>query len=101
MITVKQGDRVPVTLTVNHDLSAATVVLAVKHLTRSVPAVLIPVDVTDAENGVVTFDLDGTWARGVHYLELKITQGAELRTAPSEGEFEVRIVPALYPAEVG
>lgn len=95
MIEIKQGDRVPVELTVNHDLSAATVDGVVKHLTRSADAEALPVTVTDAEHGVVRFDLDGTWERGDHYLELKITQGAERRTAPGVGVFVVRITPAL------
>lgn len=97
MITVKQGDRVPVALTVNHNLGAASVVLAVKHLSRSALAETVDVDVTDAAAGEVGFMLDGTWARGDHYLELKITQGEELRTAPSEGTFVVRVVPAIIP----
>lgn len=99
MITVKHGDRVPVSLTTNHDLSAATVVLAVKHLTRSAPATLVDVEITDAATGAVSFMLDGTWARGDHYLELKITQGAERRTAPSDGTFVIRVVPAINPVE--
>ncbi len=97
MITVQPGDRVPVSLVVNHDLSAADVVLAVKHLTRSAEVETVDVTVTDAAEGEVSFALDGTWARGDHYLELKITQGAELRTAPSKGTFVVRVEPALIP----
>lgn len=95
MVAIKQGDQFPVTFTVNHDLTGATTRLLARHLSRT--GVLDELDhtVTDAENGVVTHTLDGTWAVGKHYLELEITQAGETRTAPTNGQCVLRIDPDL------
>ncbi|WP_454113537.1 hypothetical protein [Microbacterium maritypicum] len=95
MVAIKQGDQFPVTFTVNHDLTGATTRLLARHLSRT--GVLEELDhtVTDAENGVVTHTLDGTWAVGKHYLELEITQAGETRTAPTTGQCVLRIDPDL------
>lgn len=88
---VKQGDKFPVTLTVNHDISGATVRLIVRHLSREGVFKELDHTVADAENGVITHTLDGTWAVGKHYLELEITQAGETRTAPTTGQCVIRI----------
>lgn len=95
MVAIKQGDQFPVTFTVNHDLTGATTRLLARHLSRT--GVLEELDhtVTDAENGVVTHTLDGTWTVGKHYLELEITQAGETRTAPTNGQCVLRIDPDL------
>lgn len=95
MVAIKQGDQFPVTFTVNHDLTGATTRLLARHLSRT--GVLEELDhtVTDADNGVVTHTLDGTWAVGKHYLELEITQAGETRTAPTNGQCVLRIDPDL------
>lgn len=95
MVNVKQGDRFPVTFTVNHDLTSATTRLLVRHLTRT--GVLEELDhtVTDADTGTIEHDLDGTWALGRHYIELEITQAAEIRTAPTDGFYVIRVVEDL------
>jgi hypothetical protein len=93
MVTsIKQGDRFPVTFTVNHDLTSATTRLLVRHLSRS--GVLEELDhtVTEADPGTVTHNLDGTWGRGRHYIELEITQAGEIRTAPTDGFYEIHVV---------
>ncbi|WP_311257322.1 hypothetical protein [Microbacterium sp. WCS2018Hpa-9] len=92
---VKQGDQFPVTFTVNHDLTGATVRLLVRHLTRTGDLEELPHTVTDAATGTITHNLDGTWALGRHYIELEITQAGEIRTAPTDGYYVIRIEPDL------
>lgn len=88
---VKQGERFPVTLTTNHNLTGATTKLVVRHLSRDGELEELDHTVTDAAGGVVTYTLDGTWSVGRHFLELDITQGGELRTAPRNGQCIIRI----------
>lgn len=95
MTVVKRGDKLPVTLTVNHDLTGATTRLIVRHLAQNGDKEELAHQVTDPSTGEVTCALDGTWALGRHYLELEITQNGEIRTAPSSGYESIRIVPDL------
>lgn len=95
MIIVKEGDRHPVTLTVNHDLTGATLRLIIRHLQRTGLEQIVTPEVVDAASGVVSYTLDGTWERGMHYLELEIIQGEEQRTAPSSGQLEIKVVATL------
>lgn len=95
MVAVKRGDQFPVTFTVNHNLAGATTRLLVRHLTRT--GVLEELDhtVTDAATGEVTHDLDGTWGLGRHFIELEITQAGEIRTAPTDSFYVIRVVEDL------
>lgn len=95
MVAVKQGDKFPITFTVNHNLTAATTRLLVRHLTRDGVLEVLPHAVTDAVTGAIEHDLDGTWAIGRHFIELEITQAGEIRTAPTEGFYVVRVVEDL------
>lgn len=92
---VKQGDIMPVTFTVNHDLTGATVRLIARHLTRDGQLEELDATVTDPTAGVLVHNLDGTWATGRHFLELEISQDGEVRTAPTEGTYEIRVIPDL------
>lgn len=89
---IKQGDKFPVTLTVNHDLTGATTRLVVRHLTRTGEREDLDHTVTDTAEGQVTHTLDGTWGVGRHYLELEITQGGQVRTAPTSTFLVIEIV---------
>lgn len=91
MVNIKQGEKFPVTLTANHNLTGSTTRLIVRHLSRTGEHDELDHDVIDASNGVVEFELDGTWAVGRHYLELDIAQGGEIRTAPRTGQCIIRI----------
>lgn len=95
MVAVKQGDKFPVTFTVNHDLTAATTRLIVRHLTRDGELETLPHTVTDPVEGTITHTLDGTWGIGRHFIELEITQGTEIRTAPTDGFHIIRVVEDL------
>lgn len=91
-MNVKQGDQFPVTFTVNHDLTGATTRLLVRHLTEK--GVLEELDhtVTVAATGTVTHDLDGSWGIGRHFIELEISQAGEVRTAPTDSFYVIRVV---------
>lgn len=95
MVAVKQGDKFPVVFTVNHDLSGATVRLIVRHLTRTGEFELLEHAITDPVNGEVTYTLDGTWGVGRHFLELEISQGGEIRTAPTGEPYVLRVLADL------
>lgn len=95
MVNIKQGDKLPVTFTVNHDLTGATVRLIVRHLTRTGVLEDLPHTVVDPGAGKVELDLDGTWEVGRHFVELEISQGGEVRTAPSDGFYVIRVVEDL------
>lgn len=81
---IKRGDKYPVTFTVNMDLTNATTRLLVRHLKKTGTLEELDHTVTDAEEGTIEYELDGTWAAGIHYLELEITRDGLVRTAPTE-----------------
>lgn len=90
--SIKQGDKFPITLTVNHDLTGATTRLVVRHLTRTGAKEDLEHTATNAAEGEVEHTLDGTWGVGRHYLELEITQGGQVRTAPTNTFLVIDIV---------
>lgn len=90
-ITVKRGDQHPITFNVNADLTGSTVRLLCKGRTLTV----LDTTVTDAAEGVVTHDLDGTLAVGAYLLELEITQGDTIVTAPTNGYTRLTVKPDL------
>jgi hypothetical protein len=95
MVNIKQGDEFPITFTVNHDLTGATTRLIARHLSRTGTFELLPHEVTDPATGTVVHDLDGTWDIGRHFIELEITQAGEIRTAPTDSFYVIRIVEDL------
>lgn len=92
MITAKSGDQYPVTFTANMDLTGAIVVLYARNgaLTQTLTST-----VTDAANGVVTHDLDGTLDLGSWMVELHVTVNGEVITFPTNGFETLQIVPRL------
>lgn len=89
--TVKRGDTHPVELTVNHDLTGATLRVVIRHLTvEGVLEVISDPTVDDASAGVVSFLVD-EWEPGPHYVELEIKQGAETRTSPTRGYLVIHV----------
>lgn len=95
MVAIKQGDQFPVVFTVNHDLTGATTRLLVRHLSRTGALEELDHTVTDAATGTITHDLDGTWGIGRHFIELEITQAGEIRTAPTDSFYTIRVVEDL------
>lgn len=95
MVNIKHGDAFPITFTVNHNLTGAETRLIVRHLDRKGALELLPHEVTNPTAGSVEYALDGTWGIGRHFIELEITQAGEVRTAPTDGTFIVRIVEDL------
>jgi len=84
VITVKSGDRYPITLTVNMDLTSATVKLTARNRDDKT-AQTLTATVADAVGGTVTHTLTGTLAVGAYDLELEITQGSSIYSAPTAG----------------
>ena len=95
MTNIKQGDVQPITFTVNHDLTGATIRLIVRHGDRDGEFELLDSTITDAAEGVVVYTTDGTWELGRHYLELEIAQGGEIRTAPTDSVYIIRVLADL------
>lgn len=95
MVAIKQGDKFPITFTVNHDLTGATTRLIARHLSRTGVFELLPHTVTDPTTGTVTHNLDGAWGIGRHFIELEITQAGEIRTAPTDDFYVIRVVEDL------
>ena len=82
MSTVKRGDKHPITLTVNADLTGCTVRLIAS---QSGVAQDLPCTVTDPAGGVITHTLTGLLEVGVYKLEVETTRGGEVVTFPSDG----------------
>lgn len=95
MTAVTEGDRYPLTLTTNHDLTDATVTIVVAHLRTEGKTETLTPTVTNAPAGIVELELDGTWQVGRHYLQLVIEQGAEKRIAPTAAYLTIDVENAL------
>ena len=93
VLVVKTGDRYPTYWTVPMPLTGATVRLIAKR--RGAPAVVLPSTILDAPNGVVQHILDGTLAVGDYLVELEITIGSEVVTAPTDTYENLRVIADL------
>ena len=94
MTYVRHGDKHPITLTVNTDLTGATVEA---HMRRQNTTALIPfpVTVTNPPEGELTHTLAGDLPVGVYELEVEVTTGDEVRTYPSQGSQTLRVLPTI------
>lgn len=87
MSTVKTGDRYPITLTVNMDLTGCTVRLLARNGTTLHE---LPNTVTDLAGGVIEHTLDGSLdlpdgrAAMTWMVEAEATRGSEIVTFPNE-----------------
>lgn len=82
MITVKQGDRYPITYTLNMDLTGATARVIAKKV-EDASVVVLTATVTDAPGGVVTHTLTGDLDAGTYQVEVEVTSGTEIVTFPT------------------
>lgn len=80
-VTVKHGDKYPITFTANMDLTGSTVRLIVTPTSGT--AIVLSASVTNAVGGVVTHTLDGTLPVGAYKVELEVTQGGSIVTFPT------------------
>lgn len=101
MLIVKRSDRYQIQFQISDangfvDLSAATVRLLARHRpTGGAAAVLVSV-ITSPLTGVVSHTLDGTMdTPGVWDLEVEITDGADITTAPTAGVVSLRVIADL------
>ena len=93
VLTVKAGDRYPTYWHVPADLTGATVRLIARR--GSNPPIILPSTVSNATGGIVTHTLDGTLTVGRYAVELEITQGAQVITAPTDTYENLRVIADL------
>ena len=97
-LTIKRGDRHPITLTIGADITGATVRLIARP--RSGTSIELPCTVTDPTTGTITHVLDGkldgatTWD-----VEVEVTDGDTIRTAPSVGYSRINVYLDLDPVQ--
>lgn len=94
-LTVKRGDKHDVRLTISNppmSLAGGTVEVHVKPSIEG-PAVTFAATIDD-EN-VVTWSLDGTLAAGKYKLEVEVTLGGFIVTAPNDGNMVLVVLPDL------
>ena len=93
VLTVKTGDRYPTYWTVPADLTGSTVRLLARRGAN--PPVVLVSSIASAQGGVVQHDLDGTLTVGLYAVELEITQGAKIITAPTDTYENLRVIADL------
>jgi hypothetical protein len=91
VMTVKQGDTKPRVWTVNMDLTGSTVRLLAREQANLDP-IELEAAVTDAAAGEVTWTPDGTLNAVRHWVEVEVTQGGTIVTAPSDGYATLRVI---------
>lgn len=93
VLVVKTGDRYPTWWYVPMDLTGCTVRLLARR--RSAPTILLASDVPVPANGRVRHVLDGTLGVGLYTVELEITRGGEIITAPTDAYENLRVIADL------
>jgi len=93
VLTVKTGDRYPTYWTVPMDLTGTQVRLVARR--GSAPAVTLPSTLKNPAGGVVEHILDGTLGVGSYAVELEITRGEEVITAPTDSYENLRVIADL------
>lgn len=96
MLIVKEGDTHEISWCVNVDLTATTVKLTFRKTTRrSGEALSAPTNenvvIADAVAGKVTHRLTGELTCADYHVEVEITRGAEIVTAPNDGYEVLRV----------
>ncbi len=89
----KSGDEHPIQWKANLDLTGATVRIVARPLVGA-PVVLAST-ITDAAEGLVTHQLDGTLPLGTYKVELEVTDGEEIITFPNNGYSSLTVIPDL------
>jgi len=93
VLTIKQGDRYPTYWTVPMSLTNCTVRLIARR--GSAPAVTLPSTISDPGGGIVQHILDGTLTVGLYAVELEITRGTDIITAPTDSYENLRVIADL------
>lgn len=93
VLTVKAGDRYPTYWTVPMDLTGTEVRLIARR--GSSPALTLASSITAPTTGTVRHVLDGTLSVGSYAVELEITRGEEIITAPTDSYENLRVIADL------
>lgn len=94
MLTVKFGDKYPTYWTVDADLTGTTVRLLARR--RANPAIELACSIVNpATAGEVEHMLDGTLPIGTYAVELEITKGLDVITAPTDRYENLRVIASL------
>jgi hypothetical protein len=93
VLTVKTGDRYPTTWHVPLNLTGSTVRLIARK--DGFPAVVLPTTIVDAANGVVEHILTGTLTVGNYRVEMEVTNGTTIVTAPTDTYENLKVIPDL------
>ena len=95
---IKQGDTIPITADLNADLTGATVVCRIMHAPTGVFLLSGSATVTDATNGLVSFDLTAgnTATAGAYFVEWQVTfGGGDVQRFPGSSYQEIVIDEAV------
>lgn len=93
ILTVKTGDTYATTWTVPLNLTGSTVRLIARK--RGFDPIVLPTTITDAANGVVQHVLTGTLPVGNYLVELEVTNGSVIVTAPTDSYENLKVIPDL------
>ncbi len=93
VLTVKSGDKYPTLWMVPMDLTNSTVRLIAKNKFGAVS--VLATTIKNAADGIVEHVLTGTLAPGEYRVELEITRGSEVITAPTDGYENLKVIPDL------
>lgn len=78
---VKQGDKYPVTWTVNMDLTGTAQRVIARRIGATEP---VELDVDSAAGGVITHTLTGDLEPGDYQVEVEVTAGTQVVTFPTD-----------------
>jgi hypothetical protein len=92
-ITVKQHDRYATRWTASMDLTGATTRLLARR--ANAPVIELQHTVIDAPGGVVEHILDGTLPVADYRVELEISRGGQIMTAPTVGYENLTVITDL------
>jgi len=97
-LRIKQGDTIPITADLNADLTGATVICRIMHAPTGVFLLSGSATVTDATNGLVSFDLTAgnTATAGAYFVEWQVTfGGGDVQRFPGSSYQEIVIDEAV------
>lgn len=90
---MKSGDVHAIQWKANLDLGTATVRLIARP--RTGDPIPLAATITDATEGLVSHQLDGTLPTGTYKVELEVTDGGEIITFPNNGYSSLTVIPDL------
>lgn len=96
VLTIKRGDRHPITLTIGTDITGADDVRLIVRSRNGGDVIDLDCAVSDPLTGTITHTLDGTLdASHAWDVEVEVTTGPIVRTAPTEQHGRIIVSPDL------